>query len=880
MNYNRSPRRAFRNALATITSAILLASASAQQTGSDAALTELDVFTITGYREGRNMALQQQRDAANRLDVISADRVGQLPDKNIADAVSRLPGVSLIGDDGEGRFVSIRGLNPNLNNVTINGATIASPGIRNLDGRDNVSSATVPLDIMGSAQLAAIEVVKTVTPDMDANAIGGSINLRSVSGFDYDERTFFGSVGIGQARLVGDEIYDIDFSYVDLLDEDRLAIALSASFSRRPFKLEALQTVWIETTDSQGRQLPQQLELLPEWAERDRFGLTGNIEYRPTTDSEYYLRFNYNRFDEDWRRNESVFRNRDGLGMFVGEQAFLYTDNGRIRADVDADSHQTKQTQINLTAGFKRTFGNLTVEPKVGYSYAAYDNPNNSSLRFRNNNIQSSGMLIDWSGFQPTIDLGTNTLMNLDNYQFNRWTMFDYRIRDTIWTPQIDLTWRLDEFMGADAATIKTGLKFFSQDRHQRANVFRHSGGSLRLGHIPNAITTPGSSNQGNIKPFDVNEQVILDFMRNNPGTINPNEVFSRNRTASDTFWIDSDILAAYVMGTLEFGNLTIIAGLRYEDTDVTLRGLEHQLQGGQPGPFVQNSTSFSYDHLFPNLQFKYQVNPALILRGAFTMTLSRPEYEFATPSSVLQVEEPPGLDPEFPFEGSINIGNPELQPYESRNFDFGIEYYFENSSMVMASLFHKKVDNPIYPFSNEFNREVRRGFAFDTLSESSFANADEATVRGIEFAAFVPFTFLPAPFDGFGLDGNIAFVSSKVTVPQRPEPELPFFEQPDRIFNVSLFYERGRVAARVAYAHQSASLREIRNLPQLNLYRAGYGQLDAQASYQISDRLSVFANGQNITRQAQNTFMGTPDKMRYSRQTGANYRAGLRFRF
>lgn len=843
-------------------------------------IQELDAIQITGYREGRNMALQQQREAANRLDVISADRVGQLPDKNIADAVSRMPGVSLIGDDGEGRFVSIRGLNPNLNNVTINGATIASPGIRNLDGRDSVSSAAVPLDIMGSSQLAAIEVIKTVTPDMDANAIGGSINLRSVSGFDYDQRTFFGSLGIGEARLRGKQIYDADISYVDLLGDDQnLALAFSASFSRRPFKLEAIQTVWSPTPGSGGAQWPHQLELLPEWAERDRLGFTGNIEYRPSPESEFYVRFNYNKFDEDWRRNEMVYHRHNAAGVRLSPTVVSYES---ARTEVDADSHQTEQTTWNITTGFKRVFGNLTVEPKIGYSHAAYDNPNNSSFRFRQANIQTSGLILDHSDHIIRADTGTNSIMDLTRYNFNRWTMFDYRIRDEIWTPQIDLTWRLEDFMGADIATIKTGLKYQSQDRHQRANIFRYAGGTLRLSDIPNAVTIPGSSNLGNIKHFDVNEQNVLSYMRSNLNTMNPNINFGRDRTASDTFWIDNDVFAAYIMGTMEYGNLTMIAGLRYEDTDVTLRGLEHQKQGGQPGPIVQNSTSFSYDHLFPNLQFKYQVNPALILRGAFTMTLARPEYENASPASVLNVEQPPGLDPAFPYEGSISVGNPELQPYESRNFDVGFEYYFENSSMFMASVFHKTVKNPIYPFASNYNQVQRRGFAFDSLSESSYANAeDDATVRGIEFAAFVPFVFLPAPFDGFGIDGNIAFVSSKVTVPQRPEPRLPFFEQPDRIMNVSLFYEQGRFAGRVAYAHQSASLREIRaNVDQDNLFRAGYAQLDAQVSYQITDQLSFFANGQNITRQAQNTYMGTPDRMRYSRQTGANYRTGIRFRF
>lgn len=837
----------------------------------------VEEIVVTGYRQSRSESLQQQRDAVNRLDVVTADRMGQLPDQNIADAVSRLPGVSLLGDVGEGRFISVRGINPNLNNVTVNGTAIASSGIRNLDGRDSVSGSAVPLDVIGSSQVAAIEVVKAVTPDMDANAIGGSVNLRTVSAFDYDERTIFGAFGMGQARLARKEIYDADITYVDRFGLDRdLALAVSANYSRRPFKMEALQTVWQPTAFSDGRLLPQQLELLPEFSMRERRGLVANLEYRPDVDSEYYLRTTLNEFEENFERQESVFRTTNRQGSFVSDRVFNYD---RVRSDVDGASESTEQTQFSVTAGFKRVFGNLTVEPALNYSYASYDNPERQSFRFRNANIETSGMQVDITDFLPAIDLGTNTLTNLDNYRFNRWTESDFRVRGKVWTPRIDLSWRADGFWGADSATFKTGLKYQMNDRSQRADVVRYAGGDLLLGEIAGAIITPGTVNRASVKPFDLDSDVVLTAFRSNLSRLNENVNFSRNSSARNTFDIDDDILAAYVMGTLQYGNLTALAGLRYERTSVTLRGLEHQLQNGQPGPIVENVSDFSYDHLFPNLQLRYELSPEIVLRAAFTMTLARPEYENAAPTSVLNTQFSPELDPNFPFEGSNTIGNPDLKPYESTNFDLAIEYYFDNQSMLMASVFHKRIDNPIYPFSNEFSQIERNGFAFSTLSESSVTNADEATVKGIEFAAFVPFSFLPAPFDDFGMDGNIAFISSDVDVPGRPE-SLPFFEQPNRVSNLAVFYENGRFSARVAYAHQTSSLRELRNGPEDHFYRSNYGQLDAQFSYQISDNFTFFANGQNITNQSQDTFSGVSEQMRYSRLTGANYRAGFRARF
>ncbi len=448
-----------------------------------------------------------------------------------------------------------------------------------------------------------------------------------------------------------------------------------------------------------------------------------------------------------------------------------------------------------------------------------------------------------------------------------------------IWTPRLDIAWDAGPVFGADQATFRTGAKYQLSSRNQRADVVSYSGGSLRLSDIPGAIITPGSTNRGYIKPFDIDTDRLLAFLRANRAQLNPNVNSARNSSARDTFDIDEDVFSAYVMGTLDYGPLTVLAGARYERTDATLRGLEHQIQDGQPGPFVENVSDFSYDHLFPNLQLRYEITPQLLVRGAFTMTIARPEYENAAPTSVLNVQFSDQLDPAFAFEGTNTIGNPDLKPYESTNLDFGVEYYFDDGAMLMASLFHKRINNPIYPVRNELTRIERNGFAFDTLVENSVANADAATAKGIEFGAFLPFTFLPAPLSNFGVDGNIAFISSDVDVPGRPE-SLPLFEQPDRVSSAALFYDDGRFALRIAYSHMTARLQRLRNGPEDHEYRADYGQLDAQVTYRPTDVFTLFVSGQNMTNESHDSYAGIPSQMRYSRLTGANYRAGFSFRF
>jgi TonB-dependent receptor len=845
-----------------------------------AEIQELDTFAIEGYREGRIVALQQSRDATNTLAVVSADSVGQLPDLNIADAVSRLAGVSTLGDAGEGRFVSIRGINPNLNNVTVNGVRVASSGIRNLDGRDSVSGSAVPLDVIGSAQVSSIEVIKSVTPDMDANAIGGSINLRTVSAFNFPTRTIYGSLTGGYSDQAGKAIYEGDITYADRFGQnDQFAIALSANFSRRPFQLEAFQSVWQTNVPfAPGEFLPQSIELLPEIATRERFGFTGNFEYRPSDGTEVFFRVNYNQFQEDLVRQESVFATTNRQGFRDGPNVAVYTS---VRGDVDAYERSTDQNQVNFTGGLIKEFSNdFKLEFQLNYSTAAYDNEKEQRYRFRNANIQTSGFRIDYNQFLLDVDFGDNQVMNLENYRFFRWSEDSYKIREDIYTPQLDLTWERSDVLGARLASFKTGFKFNRLERSSEADRRRWASGDILLSEVSQFVIIPGLTNRGVQAPFDLEPLPIVDYFKANLDRLVFSPVVSGNQTAQDTFSIDEDIYAAYAMATLEYDRVVVLGGFRYERTEATFRGLEHRIIGGQAGNFTTNTVDFSYDNLFPNLQTRVLLTPNLILRAALTFTFARPEYEFATPNSVLNVSTPPVPDdPEFPFIGSLSIGNPQLSPYESTNIDISLEYYLPNQGVLSVGAFHKAIDNPIYPIRDQQFRVIRDGQAFEQLNISSQGNADEATVKGIELAAFLPFSFLPDPFSGFGVDLNATFISSSVTIPGRSD-ELPFFEQPDRIYNVALFYEYARFAARLAYSYQSASLREIRTDPTNDFYRANFGQLDGQASYRFSENITLFVNAQNLNDASQDTYSGDPSRLRYSRSTGTNYRAGLRFRF
>nr|MBP8257483.1 carboxypeptidase-like regulatory domain-containing protein [Opitutaceae bacterium] len=323
---------------------------------------QLEKLVVEGYREGRAKALQQKRTSQSLVDIVSSDSIGNLPDRNVADALSRLPGISIVADNGEGRFVTIRGAEANLNAVTLNGATIAAPGV---DGR---SGRSMPLDVISSSQISQIEVVKTITPDMDGTGIGGAINIRSASAFDRPTRFIGGSLAMGYSDLANDRIYEADASFSDRFGANKtVGVALAGSFSRRPFRTEAIQSDWsVRTANNVSVIAPDSIQILPEDAVRERTGFNANLEYRPSSSLQLYLHTIFNEFDEENYRQE-VSNGQNGNLTILSDHSVVW---GRARSERRAFYNPRNQKLFNVTGGAVIHRGNLTITPELTYSFA------------------------------------------------------------------------------------------------------------------------------------------------------------------------------------------------------------------------------------------------------------------------------------------------------------------------------------------------------------------------------------------------------------------------------------------------------------------------------------------------------------------------------
>ncbi|MBL9207181.1 MAG: TonB-dependent receptor [Opitutaceae bacterium] len=843
----------------------------------EAKAIQLGAVVIEGYREGRSRALQQKRTQANILDIISADAIGNLPDRNVAEAIARAPGVSITGmEQGEGRYVSIRGIDPNLNQVMMDGAILAAPGGSRL-GR------AVPLDTLGAGDVSQVEVVKAVTPDLDANSLGGTINIKSSSAFDRRERFLSGSVSVNHNDSSDKNNLEAKISYSDLFGpQKKWGIAVSTSYEKREYSNHWLQTSWnLRNLNGSDVYLPNGFEIKPEEGEVKRMGGNLALEFRPDANTQFYFRPSYSstvRNEHTVEVLHSVSNSNTSQVQLTGPNAGRFIGNNRTeRRDFNS---RKEQELLTLIGGFKKVFGDFTLEPMIALSAAEENTPFNNVLAFRNANGATGPITFDANAFD-FVRWDVDPAVDTPNKYPLRRTREDTSIidEDTL-SAKVDLRWNIEDLTGRNSY-LKTGFKYIQRDR---ISDFE----SKRLVPVGNwnlsAVSTRpsvGVYDNRYQSGFLIDPDATWTYIRSNPALTVLDPVDSTANSVEDDYDIDEYIYAAYAMGSVDFGKLTVLGGLRWEKTDATIRAVEVRTFRGQLlGRFPKSGVT-SYDKVFPNLQAVYRFNDRLIGRAAITQVLGRPAYEDARPLARFTydlITNP--NNPTYNYSGTLNVGNPDLGPYEAVNFDLSLEYYLQGRGLFSIAAYRKEIDNPIYSYTQTQENVIYSGIGLQSLGVTSVRNADSGRIAGLEINLYQPFSFLPAPFDGFGIDANVSLISSEVKVPLRPNDDLPFLRQPSRLYNVTLFYEKAGFSGRVAWSYADESIETIGADVLNDRYRVPRDQVDVLFRYRINGNYAVTAAVRNLTEEPEQRSTGVFHLMQYSRLLGRDFRVGLDFNF
>ena len=854
----------------------------------------LGEVTVTGLRRSQLQSIAQKRQALNIKEVITANETGRLPDINVAEATQRVSGVSIETNRGEGQFVSIRGIQPSLNNVTLNNTTLAS----------TTNSRATALDLMPTEVISSIEIIKSNTPDMEGNAIGGTVNINTISAFSRSKPFLNVSIdGIIQPQQVDLSNFDrtrmpfrTAFTTGKVFGKKKnFGAVVSANFFRRDFSASMLDPdgwVWDKYF------YPNEIELQIEDIERDRLGLSADFEFRPTANNSIYLKSLYTNTKEIQKNSEFE------LTMQIGSAKPLdQTENtGRFaRGSGELDQAYTNETEnlYSYTLGTKNRFGKLSTDIYGTFSKASTD-LNNFDGTFENPTATEPQLSLKYNTrpffFEITPE---NPAFAADPeiYKLRNLNYTTGMIKEDVYELSADL--KYDTKFGKVPAYIKFGGRY--RDRSKNVDRLRDaydlSFGGVSVAHTNGWSLTPFhmptfQPAQGGANPFVhgvVNK--FKDFF-DAPSNLQDRTRLIYDTLVSQTQSIIGDlnnsetVSAGYAMAVIDFKKLTVIAGARIENTSTESNNKTAVTVSGKLAP-GNSTTTKSYSNFLPSLQLKYNITGNVLARASWTNTIGRPDYTQLSGTTQLNyaVTANPGL-----YKGSLTIANPDLKPYVSSNLDVSLEHYMKKGGIVAIGGFYKRIDNQIYRVSDLLRNIDYDGKTFEELSRTQNRNADDAKLYGIEFSYDQAFTFLPKVLNGLGLSLNFALIGSKVELPNRPNENLPLFRQASNVYNAAVYYQKSGFEFRFATSHRSAYLTEAANadsykaaiaegieIKEFDRYDAARTTYDVSGSYQfLKKRMKLMLQLRNLTNEAEQGYQGNTSRYDRHDLTGRSFFMGL----
>ena len=826
-------------------SALAIAIASERLSAADAAATGVtEHVEVVGQAASIDQALKEQRNSDNIESVVHADGVAQLPDANVAEAVQRLPGISVERDQGEGRFVSVRGLGPDLNSVTINGTLVPSP---------ESARRAVALDVLPSELVQSLSVIKTLTPDMDANSLGGTVDVQSLSAFDHKGLFYTGTSEAGynqnthQTSPKFSGAISDRFSLGDGIDNFGVAAALS--WNKRDFGSDNVETggAWDFNDGARLNSFEQRVYDIS----RERTGGGLNFDYKPDDDTQLYLRTLYSRF------KDSEIRNSTSLEFDKPQAA---GELGKAKAKRKLKQREETQEIQSYVFGGERMLGLWTLSGQAGYSTSSEDSPGHiAGATFKGNSSFPNSGFYDTEKPRPIIGA---SFYDPSNFTLDKVDWEEQDTRDTEKNLRLDLARDYD--VEGYASQVKFGGKVSRRNKDNDLNAW-----------VYKDFDDAGFNDaQLNMTPFDkgnvhyqlgqfgpgISGGAIKDLI----GGLNPGDYYDEQESRANDFKMREDINAAYVMNTVDIDDWRFIAGMRYEGTEFEAKGT-----GVRDGAFEAQDTQRDYHHWLPGLHARYQLDKNTQLRAAWTNAVVRPTFGQLAPGFVIDDDE-------------ASFGNPNLKPLESSNFDLGIEHYMGQAGTVSAFLFYKDIKNFVYN-----NDLAGSGEWVDFTEAHTYANGDSAKLYGLELAYSQKFDWLPAPWNGLLLGANTTFSRSSASIEgfdqatgrnRKRDIDLP--NQSDTVGNLMLGWEDDTLSLRLSANYKSQYLYELAGISDKahDLHVDAQTFVDFSARYSLTKNLQVSFEAQNLTDQPYFVYSGHRRYNNQYEEYGPTYSLGLTF--
>jgi len=807
--------------------------------------------------ESKAAALERRQSAPNVVTVLSGDDIRALPTLNAAEAAGRLSGVTTERDEGEGKFIQIRGTEPRLSNVTVDGAHL--PG---------TERARIPkLDDVPSDVLAAIEVSKTLTAEQDADAIGGSVNL--VTKTPEGRPHGYVSGQFGQMTLQSYNQYQGGFAYGGRSGEDgKLGFLLGGSADHNNRGINDVEPAWM--VDDQGRSIPI------EWSQRDyayhrnRYGLAGDVDYRFDSRTSVSFRGLWSLFENLGTRYVYDIATAQTGSTFgdTGDSAGVGPRGFGTGAELTREvSQRTPREQLyGGTLGLHTQLGSIATVASANFAGTRQSVNDYRFSPFVYDGPGGQGLTVAYDGTDrryPTyrfLDASMTTAAgNPANYGLNSWSTNDGLTTGRDAGGALDFS--LPYNAGSMGSTFRFGAKMRDERKDFSSRQHRFSSTTdLMLPQVlgnfndPSYYTTLSSA-------YAIGPMPSLGASNNYENTHSFQDVTNAVRNALSSFNGSERIYAGYLSNTIDAGSAQLYVGLRAENTRSDYTG--HVVTRDTTGQVIGVTTvpgSQTYTDLFPSAQVRLSVVPETQLRLAVTRGIARPNYSDLAPHLSGTV----GGNKSNP--ANLSSGNPDLQPQHAWNYDLILEHFFPSVGVISGGVFYKSINDLIINQTFVYNGPVA---AFVGQAGTRPTNVGSGHLLGFEAEWSQRLTSLPGLFNGLGFDANYTHVDSRALVDPSTNRYAPLPRQSPNLANFGITYDRGPVSGRTAWSYQGANIVSYGDgtaTANGDNYFYAHSQIDASLSYNFSSAIQLQLQALNLNNAVFGFFNGTP-KQDYSVQ-------------
>lgn len=827
---------------------------------------ELQEVVVGGAFQGQRRAINSQKNSLGITNVVSADQVGKFPDSNIGDALKRISGINVQYDQGEARFGQVRGTSADLSSVTINGNRIPSA-----EG----DTRNVQLDLIPADMIQTIEVNKVVTPDMDGDAIGGSINL--VTKNSPYKRTITATAGSGYNWISEKAQLNLGFTYGDRFFNDKLGIMLSASYQNAPSGSDDVEFVW--DTDSKGTICLTDYQIRQYYVTRERQSYSAAFDWDINANHKLFFKGIFNNRN-DWENryrltlkdlNKDVNKKKEGAVADNKASVRLQTKAGSPN---NRNARLERQRTMDFTLGGEHLFGKLSMDWNASYARASEERPNERYLGYE---LKKQNFDIDLSDIRrpyASAQAGSTLILNND---FSLQELTEQQEDIVEKDLKFSMNFKLPLVKGFYSNQFRFGAKVVDKSKDKdlefydyepvdekafNSNSFSNTNEQNRNGYMPGEKYKAGTF---------ISKEYVGGLDLNNSSLFNKTENLEE---LAGEYKARETVTAGYLRFDQNFGKkLSAMVGLRLENTHLKYNGRKLTLNDdGDPESLtVTPDVKDSYLNILPSVLLKYNVNEDFKIRGSFTETLSRPKYSALIPNVNINNKD-----------SELTLGNPELKPTTSFNFDLSADYYFKSVGLVSIGIYYKDINDFIVT-------QTVRGYEYEGNSYDKFMqprNAGDANLLGVEVGYQRDFGFIAPTLKCVGFYGTYTYTHSKVNnfnfTGRENEKDLKLPGSPEHTANASLYFEKGGLNVRLSYNFASDFIDEMGESAFYDRYYDKVNYMDVNASYTFGKKLrtTFYAEANNLLNQPLRYYQGISERTMQSEHYGVKVNAGVKINF